>query len=478
MTVASTPTMAESFKIPSWMAYLQQLPIVGPLMWILTAVFSVLLPAEYASLPTQPDDHAPPKESKLFPSMVSDSLDAELFASDRNSQTPQPCSTGLTTRLLPFKNSNGEIEWAFTDDLPPGSELDAFKSPEVMNMKMDKDHHDNILSPVTSNSSNNDSLLSAKKIVSSSVLPQVNTPSSTASEDDKHKDDEDGANGENLMGPYPCPHCNSKFKMRGYLTRHLKKHAAEKAYKCPFHKSSIYKDENDITHKCHPSGGFSRRDTYKTHLKSRHFRYPKGTSIKSRNLSPGTCSMCGEWFENGEIWCEIHIEGGECKYLPQGFKGKSRIKNRLKKHLNRMMKEQKQKLKNSGASLIGSEYQLPSLSTPNSVITPMAGPASYDYKNSPTLSVSSSIGHQTLPLHSLHETGYKSTPQSMMQSPPVKQGYSAINGEEDYDDDFCLDTDQLSLFVPAQQYPIYTQMAPSMGAYHSYPKSGVSQYTN
>lgn len=454
-------------KLPVWFSRFLQLPIVSPLVWLVGLIFAALIPAKYAQLPKSEDDHATNEEQRLFPSIekVHDSFATAV--SDKHPQTPQPCSTGLTTRLLPFKNANGEIEWAFTDDLPAGSELDAFKAAEVMNMKFEK--NSSILSPVTSNSSNDDSLLSNKKNASSLALPQVNTPSSTSSEDDKKED------GENAEGSeyHQCPHCDSTFKMRGYLTRHLKKHAAEKAYRCPFHKSSIYKDENDITHKCHPSGGFSRRDTYKTHLKSRHFRYPEGVTIKDRNLSPGHCSMCGEWFENGEIWCEIHVEGGECKYLPAGFKGKSRIKNRLKKQFNKMMKEQRQKAKGKGKGKLGAgmDYQLPILCTPSSANTPIPGSASYDYNQSPTLSVSSSIGHQQIPHQSLHDSIYKLTPQPILQTP------QRIEVQEDYDDDFCLDTDQLGAFAQNQPYPVFEQVAPSLRALNSY-NAGVAQYSN
>ena len=62
---------------------------------------------------------------------------------------------------------------------------------------------------------------------------------------------------------FKCPSCDAEFRVRGYLTRHMKKHSTKKAYTCPFHDKSIYVDENNITHKCHSSGGFSRRDTYK-----------------------------------------------------------------------------------------------------------------------------------------------------------------------------------------------------------------------
>lgn len=407
-----------------------------------------------------------PEWAKLFPSMDHASTLKHESCETSDSpygQTPQPCSTGLTTRLLPYKNSNGEIEWAFSDDIRPGSELDAFKSPEVMNLKSSA--NSDLLSPVTSNSSSN-SLGCNKKLMSPSVLPQLNTPSSTTSDDDKQKDEE----GDDSTGAHQCPHCLSRFKMRGYLTRHLKKHAPEKAYQCPFHKSSIYKDENDITHKCHPSGGFSRRDTYKTHLKSRHFRYPEGTSIKSRSLSPGNCSMCGEWFENGEIWCEIHIEGGECKYLPLGFKGKSRIKNRLKKQMNRMIKEQRQKLKASGTTVASNDYQLPSLITPNSVNTPIRS-NSLEYNHSPATSVGWPIDQLHIPDQSLHGSVYSQ--EVMLQAPVMLQA-----APDQYDDDFCLDTDQLGAFAFLQPLPVFSEVTPSLSDFSSHPKQVVPQYTN
>lgn len=446
MSDVHMPLLA-SYKLPLWFEHLANLPFVGPIICLVGIVMAALVPAKYAELPKQ---HIPaPPESQLFPSM---SAVTEIESKDP--QTPQPCSTGLTTRLLPFKNAKGEIEWAFTEDLPPGSELDAFKSPEAMVLKFEKS--DDILSPVTSNSSNNDSLISSKKLVSS-VLPQMNTPTSTMSEDEKNKDDDlETEGGDNLY--HQCPHCDSTFKMRGYLTRHLKKHAPEKAYRCPFHKSSIYVDNNDVTHQCHPSGGFSRRDTYKTHLKARHFRYPEGVTIKERGLSTGNCSMCGEWFENAEIWCEIHIEGGECKHLPAGFKGKSRIKNRLKKQMNRMMKQQRQKLK------VSAEQLLPTLNTPGSQCTPSVVD-SYDC-NSPA-SVSSSIDqHRPQPLVSSVPS---SVPESVLKSPDMLHDALEFIAypESDYDDDFCLDTDQLGMFPstpfhPAQMRSGYVQSVPSV----------------
>ncbi|KAK9376735.1 uncharacterized protein V1513DRAFT_437975 [Lipomyces chichibuensis] len=105
---------------------------------------------------------------------------------------------------------------------------------------------------------------------------------------------------------FQCPHCSSKFRIKGYLTRHLKKHAINKAYTCPFF------DPTSST-PCHSTGGFSRRDTYKTHLKSRHFVYPAGTRSDQRAGMRGWCAACGMLFACNENWVENHVEGGECR---------------------------------------------------------------------------------------------------------------------------------------------------------------------
>ncbi|EDO18894.1 hypothetical protein Kpol_1023p63 [Vanderwaltozyma polyspora DSM 70294] len=115
-------------------------------------------------------------------------------------------------------------------------------------------------------------------------------------------------------GEFVCHYCDASFRIRGYLTRHIKKHAIQKAYCCPFYNKS---SPPDI--RCHTSGGFSRRDTYKTHLKVRHFMYPDGVKPQDRSKSSGHCAQCGEFFENTENWVEQHIETGNCKGLPEGF---------------------------------------------------------------------------------------------------------------------------------------------------------------
>lgn len=440
----------------------------------------------------------------LFPSIsnnenITSSMDGKI----------KPCSTGLTTKLLPFKNKNGEIEWAFTEDMSANNELDSYHKK------------DETLTPITSSSSNNDS--NAPDLTNN--FNHDSTPTSNSSSpfspDSGNKNEEDGK-------VHQCPHCDATFKIRGYLTRHLKKHAVKKAYSCPFHNFSIYIDENNITHKCHPNGGFSRRDTYKTHLKSRHFKYPKGTKTKERSNSPGNCSMCGEYFENSEIWCEIHVEGGECKFLPKGFKGKSRIKNRLRKQLSKKFKEDEindstvnaaaraaalafttngkcniddydhlhehHSISSSSSSQdLHNDYNTPVFDTPTSMNsnTPMPNlahaPTSTYPAHSPTLSntshpqmgTNSTSGQYESPIQQIphqqqhqqvqnlqHQYQNQVQPQIQQAAPPQ---YSQVNPQmqyqpplfdqfnhhyhvpvakknsiDDYDDEFCLDIEQLN----------------------------------
>lgn len=500
-------------------------------------------------LPSEPESSGGKSEKRLFPSIsnpiiqheqVKDETDDADAVIERPS-TPvtnvaQPCSTGLTTRLLPFKNAKGEIEWAFTDDVTPGNELDVFKmsrfdeknAPKPKNNNENENEDDN-LSPTISNSSNNESILSnnSKKLKTKKEdednehtgTPLTNHSSPFSPEDDddaKEKEDLSSSSSDNLADSnegehddvddedkvHQCPHCDATFKIRGYLTRHLKKHATKKAYSCPFHKFSIYIDENNITHKCHPNGGFSRRDTYKTHLKSRHFKYPKGTKTKDRANSPGTCSMCGCYFPNAEIWCELHVEGGECKFLPEGFKGKSRIKNRLKKQLSKLRKSDAE-ANELTSSIINSHYlngtsmngnlnsningsmngisnnniqdvPTPYINTPNSVHSigtpaPMNSNPQYEYHNSQSPeSVVSHTQHNT-PMSTKSPISYSqilqaqvanqnSQARTFMQKtdmptsndhmvPQFEQftrNSTPVNAVEDYDDEYCLDVDQLN----------------------------------
>lgn len=112
---------------------------------------------------------------------------------------------------------------------------------------------------------------------------------------------------------HKCPFCQRQFKNKSYLSRHMKKHDVVKDYKCPFFSSEHTK--------CHPlNGEFSRKDTFKAHLKSIHFIYPIGISKVNRNDSGGRCAGCFKEFASNNDWISEHIEGEKCPGFAK-FKG-------------------------------------------------------------------------------------------------------------------------------------------------------------
>lgn len=201
-------------------------------------------------------------------------------SSSTDSQRPsvvQPVSTNagkentIWNNLFPFDNNQQNLN--FMDPTPLPSDTELYQGP--LQPQIIHQHHP--LSP-----------------------PITESPSSTSSNAPSPKSKPDSNT------PFMCPKCHASFRIKGYLTRHMKKHATKKAYNCPF-----YDPEAKTT--CHPSGGFSRRDTYKTHLKARHFLYPIGTRSEHRAKVPGTCAGCDEHFASNEQWVEEHIQKKRCK---------------------------------------------------------------------------------------------------------------------------------------------------------------------
>ncbi|EGV65645.1 protein with similarity to stp1p [Yamadazyma tenuis] len=447
---------------------------------------------------------ASPRPSKALTTAVEkspDNLFPETIKYSNLKCSVQPCSTSVSTQMMPYQNEQGEIEWAFTDDA-------SVKSASFNDSTAGA--NDNISPTISNSSSNNESIMSSNLFggfqASAQLAKGNHSPKSTSSPSPPLSA---------LNGPgdsnkaHQCPQCEATFKLRGYLTRHLKKHSIKKAYCCPFHKFSVYIDEANVTHQCHPTGGFSRRDTYKTHLKSRHFQYPKGTKTKERAKSCGNCSMCGEFFPNSEIWCEIHIEGGECKFLPAGFIGKSRIKNKLKKEMKRkgikietayteyssLVNEIIKQETSKGIKTEENEYEY---ENEYDFDSQDLSPLSSELSQSPMLEADISKKHQQQP-HSTSSVQQLSPPHQQSVSPlqqrnevqqrvnpphtqaasvaplqqvqqqqnvlpsasqfnanpqqmPIMNEYYDINDPYfytlDYDDEFCLDVDQLNQFTP------------------------------
>lgn len=145
---------------------------------------------------------------------------------------------------------------------------------------------------------------------------------------------------------YVCPICQTTFKVKGYLTRHRKKHFASKPFRCPYFDPSIDYDDNDeMNHhnmedcdvegnslnadhegsrskvpRCHPTGGFSRRDTFKTHLKALHFVYPTGTKSGDRSDKKGRCAACFKEFKTNKEWLETHVMTNQCEGMITEYK--------------------------------------------------------------------------------------------------------------------------------------------------------------
>ncbi|KAK9235481.1 hypothetical protein V1525DRAFT_409839 [Lipomyces kononenkoae] len=106
--------------------------------------------------------------------------------------------------------------------------------------------------------------------------------------------------------PHVCSVCRRGFSRPNDLLRHEKSHQGDAPYTCPYHATDP---------RCHPSGGFSRCDTYKNHLKSMHFEYPAGTKKKERQGAGGNCKACQMEFDSVEEWISTHVENCQCEHL-------------------------------------------------------------------------------------------------------------------------------------------------------------------
>ncbi|KAH3672290.1 hypothetical protein WICMUC_004385 [Wickerhamomyces mucosus] len=128
---------------------------------------------------------------------------------------------------------------------------------------------------------------------------------------------------------HKCPFCQRQFKNKSYLSRHMKKHDLVKDFKCPFFM--------ETSPKCHHlNGEFSRKDTFKAHLKSVHFIYPIGVTKADRKLSSGRCAGCFKEFKNNNEWLNKHIDNEECpgfaKYKLGNIQNQDQQQQQKQKH--------------------------------------------------------------------------------------------------------------------------------------------------
>ena len=168
---------------------------------------------------------------------------------------------------------------------------------------------------------------------------------------------------------YVCHYCDASFQVRGYLSRHIKKHAIVKEYTCPYYRhaneiktfmehnlnTKYFKSEEEASaarkkfqsmkHVCHKHNGeFWRKDTLMIHLKKKHYSVDRNTlklvleqkkleqgphvktkpKIDARKL-PGTCTCCDEKFANADDFCNNHVLMGMCPALPHGYSIKTNL---------------------------------------------------------------------------------------------------------------------------------------------------------
>ncbi|ODQ63397.1 hypothetical protein NADFUDRAFT_48255 [Nadsonia fulvescens var. elongata DSM 6958] len=131
--------------------------------------------------------------------------------------------------------------------------------------------------------------------------------------------------------PHVCQDCQKGFLRLNDLIRHERSHKEVAQYYCPFYYDA-YPNETNLTSaatdsvakrqfcKCHQTGGFSRCDTFKNHLKSIHFVYPLGTKKKDRAGQSGVCKACDMKFENVNAWLVKHVENNQCRGIVKSLK--------------------------------------------------------------------------------------------------------------------------------------------------------------
>ncbi|GME85794.1 unnamed protein product [Ambrosiozyma monospora] len=207
-----------------------------------------------------------------------------------------------------------------TEEIDEGSSsYSALESPPLGSVGSNSPGEQNlsIKSSRSSSSSSNDCVTTSKATNNiqlrhrrrSSIIPATLSTSTDSPSTSSHNHNHNNS-AEDLDHPFTCKICHTSFKVKSYLTRHMKKHETQKPFTCPFYSAngnetsssssspvSTSSDNSDkdiktetpkipIGTNCHPTGGFSRRDTFKTHLKAIHFVYPTGTKSSGRNDSP------------------------------------------------------------------------------------------------------------------------------------------------------------------------------------------------
>lgn len=440
------------------------------------------------------DDHDDDDDHSLFPKKII--IDKEAF----KGSSAVACSTNKPSKLVKVEHLDGSVAWSFDHNetgatvgnmtsmsnmtspfltstgstvsggFSPMINMNMFQtqkdSPSPLAMEQQQKHNHNKGSDVDSANSIDDHMMK---------IPDLPNPEFFDIGDDEGEVDGEGEDvsgeesdasidqktGKKKKKSYTCEFCGAEFRIRGYLTRHIKKHALNKAYECPFF------DEHS-ENKCHPNGGFSRRDTYKTHLKARHFKYPPGTRSQDRAITAGKCGLCNKPYESNEDWVERHIEGGECEALPKGYTG--RVKNSRRKNYEYPNPQQISPISSNS----GNDSPMTSKSSPHTLVMPQnGGVGSMSHHHLPMQdSISGNIhigvanmtpGSIGTPIHSrpgsaeggstvMNNNTNNTTTTDHIEMNPFKFNNNVVqfNNFNDYDnnDEYSLDVEQCVSFTP------------------------------
>lgn len=253
--------------------------------------------------PTQPRapilNHTPPSETVVGGQVWNSPPDSFHAASDNNSPHLEIRNPGSAYSGSSHLSQSPLLDFNMTYTEEPSFPSRQFSIPAPLHMQKNHPHkiHKQPLTVHHAASHHAHHVSNQRQTVQPYNLPSPPHSARGSSESGSDTNDEHA---------FKCPNCSASFRIRGYLTRHMKKHAEIMKFNCPFYSWL------DPDHKCHQTGGFSRRDTFKMHLKARHFAYPTGTARKNRPNCAGRCCGCGEHFENNEQWIETHLLAGEC----------------------------------------------------------------------------------------------------------------------------------------------------------------------
>ena len=167
--------------------------------------------------------------------------------------------------------------------------------------------------------------------------------------------------------------CDSQFKQKAYLSRHMKKHSPIKDYLCPYWSTCSFSDsgktdlfdkrkttfekklsEKNLTHcvsdkamnryvttiQCHSKGNFTRKDEFLMHLKSFHV----ATDFKELP-NYACCVECGKEFGSIKEWYDSHVSSLECqKIINKEFNKGRELRRKYEKEIREKERENSEKI--------------------------------------------------------------------------------------------------------------------------------------